>query len=553
MDALPAQSRPAESKSAKKKRAKAEGGANGSVSLTAVPNMNSKEDSSVDAKADSDGSYEHPYIKELNKQIRNTHKKLGGMQKVDAVMAENPNTSLDDLVAQRKINNDQKASVLKKPQLQQQLAQLEEQISQYRKFAAEFQDQLSKQKEDLTSQHVKEVEKLREELSNEGKTVGLVELRSKLLTLSQFLRLAAAKRGVPEEAETQEGYAFEGALLGVYGGDEKAVDTALKLIDGADEQVPNVDGHPTTVKYSEIKQSAVVHAPYSAEENWVDSVAEATSAGAQPGETDPTIAHAGLNELDTSAQSNGVTPAGADEPLTSPPQAGAGDEAGNAAGDRWDTAVAGADAKGSNDGLEMVARPSDEVDVPNPSGLPADALQESSGNAWADEQPDYSDPPAGFVPGAGGAGTGEVAADDVKATMAAGEPQVDASWAAASEPAQPLAAGGWADGDAAAGAVPGQEEGDGFQSVPGRRGGRGGRGRGDGEFRGRGRGRGGFRGDGEFRGRGRGGFRGGRGEGEFRGRGRGMRGDGEFRGRGGRGREPAGPRGGAEGAALGAS
>ncbi len=248
MDSTPTQSRPAESKSAKKKRAKTESGANGSVGLAAVPDVTSKEDSSLDAKADGDGSYEHPYIKELNKQVRNTHKKLSGMQKVDAVIAENPNTSLDDLVAQRKINNDQKASALKKPQLQQQLAELDSQISQYRKFDADFQQQLSKQKEDLTAAHIKEVEKLREELSNEGKTVGLVELRSKLLTLSQFLRCAASKRLEPAEADSEAGYAFEGALLGVYGGDDKAVDTAIKLIDGADEQVPNVEGSLTSVK-----------------------------------------------------------------------------------------------------------------------------------------------------------------------------------------------------------------------------------------------------------------------------------------------------------------
>lgn len=222
----------------------------------------------------------------------------------------------------------------------------------------------------------------------------------------------------------------------------------------------------------------------------------------------------------------------------SPPQTGAGDEAGNAAGDRWDTTAAGTDTKSMEESFEMVPRAQDEVDVPNPAALPADTLQERSGNSWADETPAYDDPPKGFVPGAGGA-------DDVKAAIAAGESQTTTNWADASEPSQPLSANGWAEtpSDAAEGAAVPKEEGDGFSQVPGRRGGRGGRGRGDGEFRGRGgRGRGFRGGDGEFRGRGRGGFRG-RGEGgEFRG-GRGG-GEGEFRGRGGRGR---GMRGGAEG------
>lgn len=268
------------------------------------------------------------------------------------------------------------------------------------------------------------------------------------------------------------------------------------------------------------------HAPYQAEENWVDSVAEANAAAGT--ETDPTIAHAGLTELDTAAPVNGHPAQAGAETITSPPQTGAGDEAGNAAGDRWDTTAPGANTKDSEESYEIIPRPQEEVDTPVPSALPADALLERSGTSWADEPPAYETSTSGFTPDTG----------DVKSAVAAGEPQVDTSWASAVEPDQPISASGWADSsDAAAGA--GQEDGDGFHQVPGRHRGRGGRGRGDGEFRGRGRGRGGFRGDGEFRGRGRGGFRGGRGDGEFRGRG--GRGEGEFRGRGGRGRGRGGP------------
>jgi hypothetical protein len=233
-----------DSKSSRRKKAK-EGGTNGSALSPAVPEAAAKEDSS---HGDNEGSYEHPYIKELTKQIRNTHKKLAGMQKIDAVIAENPKASLDDLVAQRKINVDQKAAALKKPQLQQQLAGLEEQISQYRKFDSEYQTLLSKQKEDLTSQHEKELEKAKDELRVEGVTAGAAQLQKKLLVFSQFLRAAAAKRTVEEETNTDESRAFEGALLLVYGGDESAVEAAMKLIEGADEQVPGIDGVLLPVK-----------------------------------------------------------------------------------------------------------------------------------------------------------------------------------------------------------------------------------------------------------------------------------------------------------------
>jgi hypothetical protein len=242
------QNPPAESKSAKKKRSKAAAGTNGSVSLPTPSEVDSKEDSGLDTKADENGTYEHPYIKELTKHIRNTHKKLTGMQKVDAIIAENPNTSLDDLVAQRKINADQKASVLKKPQLQQQLAGYEEQINQYRKFDSEYQTQLAKQKEDLTSQHEKEIESLKAELQADGKATGEGDLRGGLLVLTQFLRLAAHKRNSPENADSDEARAFEGVLLGVYGGDEKAVDTAIKLMEGTEDNVPSVEGELLPVK-----------------------------------------------------------------------------------------------------------------------------------------------------------------------------------------------------------------------------------------------------------------------------------------------------------------
>lgn len=268
--------------------------------------------------------------------------------------------------------------------------------------------------------------------------------------------------------------------------------------------------HADNIPVSQIKQASLDHVPYQAEESWVDSVAEAQASGGAETGTDPTIAHAGLTEIN---QSNGVAHSADQEPVSSAPKnAGAGDEAGNAAGDSWDTKVPG-ETQASDESFEMIPRPQDEVETANPSALPADVqLQERAGNSWADE-------PAGHdVTGVGlPAETSDAKAADESTDSAA-----------VTEPPQPLSANGWAETpDAAAGAQ--TEEGDGFSQVPGRRGGRGGRGRGaDGEFRGRGRGRGGFRGDGEFRGRGRGGFRG-------------QRGDGEFRGRGGRGRGRGGP------------
>lgn len=195
-----------------------------------------------------DGSTENPYIQSLVKNMRAINKKITSMAKTDAVIKENPTLSLDELVAQRKINQDQKASALKKPQLQAQLVALEEQVQQYKKFDSEFRAQLQKQKEDLTSTHGEELERIKREAQAEAVAQREAEFKKKLLVFSQFLRAAAARRNGEEDEEADENRAFEGTLLLLYGGDEKAVETALNLIEGSDEQVTSIEGSVLPVK-----------------------------------------------------------------------------------------------------------------------------------------------------------------------------------------------------------------------------------------------------------------------------------------------------------------
>lgn len=271
---------------------------------------------------------------------------------------------------------------------------------------------------------------------------------------------------------------------------------------------------------SQIKQASIDHAPLPSEEAWADQVEETnTAVGEQlaPADplisgSDPTQAHAGLTELDAPAQTNGAPAETAHESITSPVQASAGDDAGNIAGDRWDTGAGAAGTDEMEESYEIVPRPNDEVDTPVPSNAPA--AEQSQKTNMADEGPAY-DQSSGNQAG------------EAWDTKAAGDQGADNSWA--TEVTAAAESGGQVANPTSA--VDGPETAqpdDGFQAVGGGRRGRGGpRGRGDGEFRGRGRGGrgGGFRGDGEFRGRG-GRGRGGRGDGEFRGRGRGGRGRG---------------------------
>lgn len=144
-------------------------------------------------------------------------------------------------MATRKINADQKAQAQKKPALQASLAQLEEQLTQYKQFDGEYQKRLAVEKAALETSHQDELEKAQEATAAATKIEAAKNTKDNLLVLSRFLRAAAAKRQDNDET-AEDNQAFEGALLLVYGGNLDAVAAMEKLIGGSDDKVPNVDG-----------------------------------------------------------------------------------------------------------------------------------------------------------------------------------------------------------------------------------------------------------------------------------------------------------------------
>lgn len=162
-------------------------------------------------------------------------------QKVDSIIAENPDSSLDELLASRKINSDQKAQAQKKPSLQASLAQLEEQIAQYKQFDDDYQKRILSERSTLETAHKEELERVKEAVTAEAANKAKDDAREKLLILSKFLRAAAAKRQAGDETST-ENRAFEGVLLLIYGGEADAVEAMERLVAGADEKVQTVDG-----------------------------------------------------------------------------------------------------------------------------------------------------------------------------------------------------------------------------------------------------------------------------------------------------------------------
>jgi hypothetical protein len=168
------------------------------------------------------------------------------MTKLDAIVKENPGVPLDELVASRKINADQKAQALKKPQLQAQVAAFEEQLSIYRKLDNDYQSLMNQERELSTSKAAQDLEKAREQVRAEVEAEHKKTFQDKLLTFSRFLAAAANRRSAGDDTSS-EAAAFEGALLLVYGGDNNAVRAIDNIVSGSSNIVNGVNGEPTGI------------------------------------------------------------------------------------------------------------------------------------------------------------------------------------------------------------------------------------------------------------------------------------------------------------------
>lgn len=158
--------------------------------------------------------------------------------KTDSLLSQHAGKSLDELVASKIINPDQKAQILKKPALQAQLAQYEEQLTQYKQIDEQYRTRAATDK----AEWEKSLEKAKADAVSESTEGHKKSLRENLLLISQFLRLAACRREEATEPESDESQAIEGVLLAIYAGDEGAVNALLKLLEGSEEPILSVPG-----------------------------------------------------------------------------------------------------------------------------------------------------------------------------------------------------------------------------------------------------------------------------------------------------------------------
>jgi polyhydroxyalkanoate synthesis regulator phasin len=398
--------------------------------------LNSVANSTAPAAGTSTELLDFPHYRELLKSLRNNTKRKNATAKVDAIIAENPGKSLDELVAEGKINADQKAQALKKPAIQAAIAQTEEQLAHYNELAAIYEQRLASQKAELEEAHKQEVESLQEKAAAaaaaEVPESPKEDIDQKLLSLSKFLSAVANLRHTGD-GTSPKSRAFEGVLFQVYGGSLDAVASMKKLIDGVDEKISSVEGETLDITYSKVKQLSEQGTP--AEE----PASEATPAA------DPTTANAAYTELDdpayVTAAHDAAAPAVEAENIPPPPQTLVPDAANAVAEAAWEPHADPLASSTNTEGYVEIPRDPAETDT---------GLQATIGNISADVVTDASAEPVK----AGG--------DDFKQVV---HHQRQGSFR---------------------GRGPRRGRGDGQRG--------GGRGRGDG--RGRGRGRGGFRGRG---------------------------------------------------------
>ncbi|KAL3477976.1 hypothetical protein BJX99DRAFT_116184 [Aspergillus californicus] len=305
------------------------------------------------------------HYKDLQRNLRNTVKKLNASAKVDAVIAENPTKSLDELVGEKKINNDQKAQALKKPALQATVTQIEEQIAHYQDFAAFYEQRLISQKAELEKAQ-EELKSLREQVPSKPVQVEKDDFSQQLLSLSKFLCAAATMRRAGNET-LPENRAFEGVLYQVYGGSPDAVASMVKLIDGVDEKIVSVEGDTLEITYSKVKQLS------EAETSVEEPAAEAAS--------DPTTANAAYTELEDPTyvtEVNAPNEAVQADNLAPPPQTLVPEGANAVADATWEPHTDLASST-NTDGFIEVPRDPAETDT---------GLQATPGNITDDVQPE---------------------------------------------------------------------------------------------------------------------------------------------------------------------
>ncbi|KFG79429.1 hypothetical protein MANI_009632 [Metarhizium anisopliae] len=327
-----------------------------------------------------DEDFESSDIMKLQKSIRNLNKKITNASKTDALLSQERHAgkTLEQLVNEKTINPDQRAQIEKKPELQAQLAQASEQLAQLRKVHEQYRSRAANEK----AEWEKTLEKAKADAVSEAEASFQNSLNGNLLLLSQFLRLAAYRREEATDAESDESQAIEGVLLAIYAGDDSAVASMLKLVEGTEDKVLSVPGEQLQTTYSVVKTlaqeyKAPVHSEVPAEGETAEVV------------TDPTVANvAAIEVADTDVSTSpGEKKA---EASNGHPSANISNTAANAVAEsHWDTEA------GLSTSQEWVDVKASRDITETDTGLTDTPASSGNTQSWADEQPEPTKPSDG--------------------------------------------------------------------------------------------------------------------------------------------------------------
>lgn len=263
--------------------------------------------------------------------------------------------------------------------MQAELARLEDQIVHYRKFGKDYEERFAKEKAAIEESHAEALAQLRLQVADEATVTNLKKLDDELLVLSQFLHAAAAKRQT-DDLDPVEKAAFEGVLLLVYQGNNAAVGAFKDVATGSDKKVSNIDGSELDFTYAQVKQISISDAPPQvSEESVIGSEAETGTAEI---DTDPTIAHAGMTELEDTMTIRNSTEPVETEKLVPPEQSSISAHTANAVAERsWDPQASMTSDSPSGEGWVEVPRDPAETDT----GLAATPAAMHNSTSWAEE------------------------------------------------------------------------------------------------------------------------------------------------------------------------
>ncbi|KAK5949800.1 hypothetical protein OHC33_009189 [Knufia fluminis] len=358
--------RMADSKSAKKRKAK--------TNFANAPPAETSNEGQVKVNGTStedDGG--SPYLKELQKQIRNVTKKLTAISKTKTTIAETGEADLDTLVRTKKILPEQRSQIEREPQLQQQLKDYETRQKVFLEFSQDLEARYEKEKDALKEAHEAEIEKLKEEGTQTSTKDSETKVREALQITCQFLHAAAFQRQ-KEDVDQVESDAYEAVLFHLYQGNSTAINTLSNVVAGTDDKITNNTGEELDYTFGQLKTSAMSTTVDEAEPQETTEPAVEEPTTEEPA-SDPTIANAGLTELEDTA----TVPTSEEEPPSAAPDQASIAEPGNAVAESsWNPEASMTETQTGEDWVQVPRDPAETE-----TGAPP-AMQQSTSN-WADE------------------------------------------------------------------------------------------------------------------------------------------------------------------------